>query len=425
MIQAIWDFIASNAATNQFLTGGAVLGCIGVLVAYLRKVPGSIWAWFKRRIVIEIDIPDRDEVFNWLDGWLAEHKYQKRCRLVTVYSSKKKHNEGYDDCTPADQIKHKRPKIFMSPAPGLHYLFYKGRLVILSRERKDGSDQKGSMTFGFRETFNIKIFSRNKQLIIDLITEARELAYPPEDDRISVYMPNYGSWNRTAKKIPRPIESVILDGNLTNQILEDVKEFQSSEKWYNGLGIPYRRGYLLYGPPGNGKSSLVIALASSLNLDICIMNLSSSGLSDDRLVQLVSDIPEGAIMLIEDIDCIFQQRKKEDDKDTVTFSGLLNAIDGVMAGEGRILFLTTNHLDKLDAALIRPGRCDVHLNIGNASTEQARKLFLRFFPEHENEAGIFATNIKPDIISMAEIQGHLLQNRKNIKEALTNWKYVV
>jgi chaperone BCS1 len=423
MLTAIWNFIYAQVANNQFLTGGLVVGSIGFLIAYLKSLPATIWAWFKRRVIIELDIPDRDESFKWLDVWLAQHNYQKRCRLLTVHTSRRK-LEKYETATAAPGIEDQRarPEISLSPAPGTHYFFYRRRLVILRRERKDGADTKNSTALGFRETFNIKILSRNRHLVLDLLEEARELAHPRSDDRLSVYVPRYDDWIRSTRKMPRPFDSVIMAGNLSETLLADIQEFQQSRDWYNALGIPYRRGYLFCGLPGNGKSSLVMALASKLQLDICVLNLSATGLSDERLGELMSDVPEGAVLLLEDIDCVFVNREKKDDKDTVTFSGLLNSIDGVMAGEGRILFMTTNYVDRLDAALIRPGRCDVQLEIGNATEDQIKRLFLRFYPASEDLADKFVALIPSETISMATLQGHFLKYRKNAQEALDKFQ---
>ena len=164
-------------------------------------------------------------------------------------------------------------------------------------------------------------------------------------------------------------------------------------------GIPYRRGYLLYGPPGSGKSSFIQSLAGSLNYDICLFNLSERGLTDDKLNYLMSNVPERSILLMEDVDAAFNKRVQtsEDGYDNfhglneiissrfiryqsaVTFSGFLNALDGVASGEERIIFLTTNHLERLDPALIRPGRVDLAMLIDDATPEQARRLFTQFY----------------------------------------------
>lgn len=74
------------------------------------------------------------------------------------------------------------------------------------------------------------------------------------------------------------------------------------------LGIPYRRGYLLHGPPGSGKSSFIQALAGSLGYDICLLNLSERGLADDKLFHLLSNAPERSIILMEDVDAAFNKR---------------------------------------------------------------------------------------------------------------------
>lgn len=81
----------------------------------------------------------------------------------------------------------------------------------------------------------------------------------------------------------RPITSVVLDEGISEKISNDCKEFIKSPKWYSERGIPYRRGYLLHGPPGCGKSSFVTALAGELEYGICLLNMSNRSMDDARL----------------------------------------------------------------------------------------------------------------------------------------------
>jgi chaperone BCS1 len=221
------------------------------------------------------------------------------------------------------------------------------------------------------------------------------------------------------KRLPRPLDSVILADGLMDDLLEDAQAFLSRREWYVQRGIPYRRGYLLHGPPGTGKSSAVVALASALQMDIAVLSLGDSNLDDNSVSELFSSIPVNSIVLMEDIDCAFLERKEgEDKRSKVTFSGLLNAIDGVAAGEGRILFATTNHIARLDPALIRPGRIDRKLYIGTADREQAKKLFLRFFPAADQQtAQAFAERIPLGKVTMSALQTHLLMYADDIQAA--------
>lgn len=419
MFSSLYNIIQEQIAANSFLSAGAILAAGGIFLAYLRRVPSYLWAWFKRRIITVIDVPDRDEAFKWLNIWLSQHPYHKRCRLWTVHT-KRRYDNGHEETN-----RSKKTKIILAPAPGFHFMFYKHRLMILYRARKEGSENGGgvSSAIGFCETFTFTLFSRNKQIVLDLLEEARQAANPPQEQRLTILCPGYDEWSESGKRLPRPLESVILANDLVEDILKDIKQFQDSETWYNERGIPYRRGYLLHGKPGNGKSSLIMALASTLQLDICVLNLSSNNLNDARLIDLMSTVPQHSLVLIEDIDCVFLQRKKADDKESVTFSGLLNAIDGVMASEGRILFMTTNNIETLDSALIRPGRVDLSVKLDNASREQMEQLFLRFFPLPDI-AQQFSRRGDEKEWSMATLQGHLLKYRDDPFLALTNPIYV-
>jgi chaperone BCS1 len=170
----------------------------------------------------------------------------------------------------------------------------------------------------------------------------------------------------------------------------------------------------LYGPPGTGKTSFVQAIAAELGLNICYLNLSGTNMDDDTLNQMLNSSPVKSIILLEDIDAIFVQREsmKKKRNQGVSFSGLLNALDGVRSQEGRILIMTTNHREKLDPALMRPGRADVHVHLDYASERQMKELYSKFYPEATAvQAQDFANALPEFKLSMAKLQGHFLKHR--------------
>jgi hypothetical protein len=263
------------------------------------------------------------------------------------------------------------------------------------------------------------------------------------------------AWSGNQSRPSRPISTVILPGNASQRLIRDMEDFMAGEAWYYARGIPYRRGYLLYGPPGTGKTSFVTAAAGHLRVTICILNLSSTNLSDDCLTQLLSSAPKHSIILLEDIDAALdpavigkRSRPSPDPVDImggggsgggITLSGLLNAIDGVAAQEGKMLFMSTNHLEKLDPALVRPGRMDVQQYFGYAGRDEVAKLFRRFygaddtppddtsnqqrqkeeFQENLDQlAEQFAQKVPEHKYTLAEVQGHLMSARLCPEEAL-------
>ena len=193
-------------------------------------------------------------------------------------------------------------------------------------------------------------------------------------------------------------------------------------------GVPYRRGYLLYGPPGTGKTSFTQAIAGKMNLNICYLNLSSGRMDDDGLNRALNDAPRNSIILLEDVDSLFVSRESVNQDrggQHVSFSGLLNALDGVRSQEGRILFMTTNHRERLDPALLRPGRADYHAFLDNASYDQMTRLFLRFNPNEEELAHKFAKQLPEKKVSMAKLQGHFLTYRDDPKKQVEMAKEIL
>jgi chaperone BCS1 len=251
-----------------------------------------------------------------------------------------------------------------------------------------------------------------------------------------IYRYNCREWEPFDKPhAKRPFKTVVTQKGIKEDLLDDILQFQQDEDWYIEHGIPYRRGYLLHGPPGTGKSSLVYSLAGKLDYGICLLNLSDKDLTDNGLMRSLAKVPNKSFVLIEDIDMALPSKKRKKDMDfakekgeevmqtNLTLSGVLNAIDGVASEDSQILFMTTNFKQHLDAALVRPGRVDREFYLDNCNTTQTKDIFSNFFPhanrEEVNKMGQIFESIQAPI-SPAQLQGYLMRYKKSSSDALEN-----
>ena len=147
---------------------------------------------------------------------------------------------------------------------------------------------------------------------------------------------------------------------------------------YRDLGIPYRRGYLLTGPPGTGKSSLILAVASHFELPVYSLPLRGAEIDGEQLTTLLANCRKPSLITLEDVDCLKVATSRESKPDdALTIADLLNAIDGIGASEHRILFMTANRPETLDFALTRAGRVDRKFFINYATDEELKSFYER------------------------------------------------
>lgn len=380
-------------------------------------------------------------------------------------------NYGFDDTEVDDGEARPKTRIVFQPTyDTTHTIFYRGHWLRVRRGKKQESGcemlsiRYYFFTFGpqlccSRHITN-SVVARNNSIFKQLVLQAKKEYEAEAVHRIQIYFADaHGSWRWTDSRHKRPMSSIVLNPGVKEMLLDDARDFLRSEKWYADRGIPFRRGYLLHGVPGSGKSSLIHALAGQLQLDIYVISLSASWVSDNTLTTLMGRVPARCVLLLEDLDAAFVRsttREEDDGKgdngedkgskggagstdsfpsftsgfssssgssggfssayghssgrskrgrygrsdgmsdvNTLSLSGLLNALDGVAASEGRLLFATTNHLERLDPALCRPGRMDVWVEFKNASRWQGEALFRNFFPSEEEE----------ELVSDEELEG--------------------
>jgi chaperone BCS1 len=385
-------------------SGGLLLMMIGGLGVYLRAVPETLWDWLVSQTTMMITVKDDDAAFVWVKEWLLEQNFLKRIRRVDL-----------DTTIRADTM-------CLIPAPGWHWFWHGGRPFTVYFYRS--SDVRSNSRRRF-ESLTFRTVGRNQKILRQLIDDV--VASHERSLRMDTSLFVYDdSWSRVQGYAPRSMESVILKPGEKEHLLKDVERFRASRQRYSELGVPSHRGYLLFGLPGTGKTSLVSALSRHFGMSIYAVNLVD--FNDRSLVVAIHDIPRNSIILFEDIDCMGAGKAREGNSQAssvatsaqagtrphnlalvrVTLSGLLNVLDGFSAPENVLFVMTTNHIEMLDGALLRPGRIDYRLYMGHANDQQKVELYRRFFPDVSEMDAIDFVESSPATATMAEFQGQLL-----------------
>ncbi|XP_063789968.1 mitochondrial chaperone BCS1 isoform X1 [Pseudophryne corroboree] len=409
------DFLAALKDNPYFGAGFGLVG-VGTALALARKGAQIGAVAFRRHYMITLEVPSKDKSYQWLLSWISHHA--KRTQHLSVETSYLQHESGRIST-----------KFDFVPSPGNHFIWYRNKWIRIERNREKQMIDLHTGTPWESVTFTA--IGTKRDIFFSILQEARELALRQQEGKTVMYSAMGSEWRPFGfPRRRRPLSSVVLEEGISEQIIQDVKGFIDNPKWYSDRGIPYRRGYLLYGPPGCGKSSFITALAGELEYSICLMSLSDNSLSDDRLNHLLSVAPQQSIILLEDVDAAFVSRDLAKENPTayqgmgrLTFSGLLNALDGVASSEARIVFMTTNHIDRLDPALIRPGRVDVKQYIGYCTHWQLAQMFLRFYPDQPlSSAEDFANSALTSFerISAAQVQGHFMMHKNDPRVAIKN-----
>lgn len=391
MYEQIYPWITEQLTRNDVFVGLVGASAIGTAMFLARSVPAALWGIAIRHLTAELTVHSTDPAFEWIRLWLARHPYGRRSRRLRL-SSRNRDDDGGKDWT-------------LVPGEGFHLFMHRGRPIALHYS----VDEKQSRGYLLKESISLRAPGRSQAFLRELVADAVRIG--SHDDRVAIYG-WFGYWQLAARKRPRPLDTVILPDGLMEIVVDDAAWFFDAEDWYVARGVPYRRGYLLSGPPGTGKSSLALALAGHFGRQIYTLNLSAMG-NDSTLAETFADVPQDAVLLLEDIDACKaalsreHREGKEEKRGGITLAGLLNAIDGVASSDGRLLIMTSNYPERLDPALIRPGRIDLKVPFRLLGPEDVRRMYLRFHPDDQENADRFAA-LTQTPVSPAELQRRLM-----------------
>lgn len=299
-------------AKNVYLIG--ILGFIGgYILSFFRGLTSSFIDKYTASCIIKEDEPEHKALEQWIEAHSGYRRYE---------------------------LKHKK----LVSGRGYYWFWYQNRILFVTK----ADIQRGSNT-DIPAQITLSIPLGTKGMIQSIIDECNT-----EVPEVHIYQSRGDYWHILSGTSGRKLETVTMNP----EIIKDARKFfdERTKEHYKNLGVPYRRGYLFYGPPGTGKTSACLAIATELGLDLQII---SNTVSDANLLELMTEVKPRSMVVIEDIDRMFNDEKR------LSMSGLLNAIDGILESDGRLLIITTNNKDSLDNALIRPGRCDRHFEFND------------------------------------------------------------
>jgi hypothetical protein len=404
---------------SPWAAGIVLAGLMGFLYAILRQVPKTVYSATLKQCMTSLTFNNatawsEDRVhFTSFMQWFCEQPWSRYSRNISLESP--------------------NSRTIIGPGFGTHFFVYKRRLYWF---KKEALNSQGSTNE--KERVTIFTWGRNQQVLKDLVS-----SFMPKENslksRIYTYTGDQG-WQYLCEIKKRPLKTVAMNKATKDKLIFELEQFYESEEWYNERGMAYKSTFVIHGKPGTGKTSIIKALAAHFGKNICTININS--MDDTSFEKALSHLPPNSVVLIEDFDssAAFKARTPKKPKvepvetlgalpaapakkkvaeanifealneefSRLTLSKVLNVLDGVVSLNGTVIFMTTNHIDKIDDAVVRKGRVDHLMEIGYLTDVEVREYIHVVFPEHTYEfSGCF------EDIAGCDLQALFLEHRRD------------
>ncbi|GBB83679.1 hypothetical protein RclHR1_10380002 [Rhizophagus clarus] len=410
-------YMTGIMAVDMFLTSVIATGLSSFALAFYKYISTFTFGSWKKSGSVTVQVEYYTEgtygdlctsiIYESLSWLISQQTKQlEKGSFIIQYANSNNYDDDDDDCAP--------PKFNILPEKDQEITIeYKGKKFTVSfnmpadQEKKDDNNNHRSYS---RNKPKPSIFitiieesSTNVEAMNEFLNEVtRTYLESQKKDKVrSRYERNGSYWCHVQSLSSiRGLDTVALDEHYEKLLKKELETFVNDKEFYQRIGMPYRRGILLYGKPGTGKTSLINAISSQLSRDIYYLNLKTI-MDDNELSAAFSSVPANQIIVLEDVDTqskVLHKRTKKDssfltaiestDKKDVagpstgpstfskfSLSTFLGCLDGNILSEGNIIIMTTNHVEHLDPACIRPGRMDVHLDLGYCTHYQIEKMY--------------------------------------------------
>ncbi len=397
MVDTIKEFMAYYNALLKDNPSLAIiiLPVIGYMGYAVRSIPGKIWDALKGGLCTNLEINNAgfsgdDEQFDCFMRWFSQSRWFKFSR--SIYAGAR--FAGYDS-----SYKRTGYNTILGPGNGWHFFFHNRRLYWFHK-----SDLESSGSEKLKSRLKIYTFGKTNLKIQEFI---KEFEPKVEKEKLYIYQWRKDEWAKIRSIEPRKLDCLVMEESLRSKITKHLDHYVTSKDWYSSRGLAYKITTLLKGPPGTGKTSLVKAIASHYERSIYIVDLSS--VVDQALMTALHSVPAGSVVLMEDVDAATRavstrQKPKTgspsdgklseapsptpiaSDAGFLTLSGILNALDGIVPLDDLMVFMTTNHADRLDPALTRKSRVDLTYEIGYMTSDLVVEYGARSYGEEFRQA---------------------------------------